>query len=121
MVVKMRELPVVGMNKWVVIYDFASLYPTTMLQFFIAPETFVGVKSEEEDDYCFNGNQRIKIDKENHVVCINGVVFQKRLSPTLRMIEDVYKDRKKNKNIMMDKKEELKKIQDEIKKLEAEL
>jgi len=113
--------PVVGMNKWVVIYDFASLYPTTMLQFFIAPETFVGVKSEEEDDYCFNGNQRIKIDKENHVVCINGVVFQKRLSPTLRMIEDVYKDRKKNKNIMMDKKEELKKIQDEIKKLEAEL
>jgi hypothetical protein len=37
------------------------------------------------------------------------------------MLDDVFKERKKNKNIMMDKKEELKKVQDEIKKLEAEL
>jgi len=113
--------PVVGMNKWCVIYDFASLYPRTQAQFFIAPETFVGVKSEEEEDYCFNGSKRIKIDPERHVVCVNGVVFEKRNSPTLQMLEDIYNERKKNKNIMMDKKEELKKVQDEIKKLEAEL
>jgi DNA polymerase elongation subunit (family B) len=113
--------PVVGMNKWVVIYDFASLYPTTMLQFYIAPETFIGVKTEEEDEYCFNGNQRIKIDSDKHVVCINGVVFEKRLSPTLRMIEDVYLDRKTNKKIMMQKKEEYKAVMDEIKQLESEL
>ena len=37
------------------------------------------------------------------------------------MREDVYADRKKNKNIMMDKKDELKKVNDEIKALEAEL
>ena len=113
--------PIVGMNKWCVIYDFASLYPTTMLQFYIAPETFIGVKTEEEDDYCFNGNQRIKIDLDKHVVCINGVVFEKRLSPTLRMIEDVYLDRKTNKKIMMQKKEEYKAVMDEIKQLELEL
>jgi len=113
--------PIVGMNKWCVIYDFASLYPTTMLQFYIAPETFIGVKTEEEDDYCFNGNQRIKIDLDKHVVCINGVVFEKRLSPTLRMIEDVYLDRKTNKKIMMQKKEEYKAVMDEIKQLESEL
>lgn len=113
--------PVVGMNKWCVIYDFASLYPTTQLQFFIAPETFVGVKTNEEDEYCFNGNQRIKIDKEKHVVCVNGVVFEKRYSPTLKMLDDVYADRKKNKNIMMQKKEEYKAVMDEIKKLESEL
>jgi DNA polymerase elongation subunit (family B) len=113
--------PIVGMNKWVVIFDFSSLYPTTQLQFFIAPETFVGVKTEEEDDYCFNGNQRIKIDLDKHVVCINGVVFEKRLSPTLRMIEDVYLDRKTNKKIMMQKKEEYKAVMDEIKQLESEL
>jgi len=113
--------PVVGMNKWVVIYDFASLYPTTMLQFYIAPETFIGVKTEEEDEYCFNGNQRIKIDSDKHVVCINGVVFEKRLSPTLRMIEDVYLYRKTNKKIMMQKKEEYKAVMDEIKQLESEL
>jgi len=37
------------------------------------------------------------------------------------MLEDVYADRKKNKKIMMQKKEELKKIQNEIKQLESEL
>ena len=113
--------PVVGMNKWVVTFDFSSLYPTTQLEFFIAPETFVGVKPDEEEEYCFNGPHRIKIDKSKHVVCVNGVVFEKRFSPTLKMLEDVYADRKKNKNIMLQKKEELKEVMDEIKQLESEL
>jgi hypothetical protein len=37
------------------------------------------------------------------------------------MLNDVYNDRKKNKKIMMQKKDELKKVLDEIKALEAEL
>jgi predicted nucleic acid-binding Zn-ribbon protein len=37
------------------------------------------------------------------------------------MLEDVYADRKKAKKEMMDKKEELKSIVDEIKQLESEL
>jgi DNA polymerase elongation subunit (family B) len=110
--------PVVGLNQWVVCYDFASLYPTTQRQFFIAPETFVGVQDPKDKTKCDNG--RI-IDTDKHVVCVNGVVFEKRPSPTLRMLEDVYADRKKNKKIMMAKKEELKEVLDEIKKLESEL
>jgi DNA polymerase elongation subunit (family B) len=110
--------PVVGMNRWVVTYDFASLYPTTQRQFFIAPETFVGVQNPNRKGYCDNGRE---IDLEKHVVCVNGVVFEKRLSPTLRMLEDVYADRKKNKKIMMQKKEELKVVMDRIKKLESEI
>jgi DNA polymerase elongation subunit (family B) len=110
--------PVVGMNRWCVTYDFASLYPTTQRQFFIAPENFVGVQDPSRKEYCDNGR---KIDKDKHVVCVNGVVFEKRMSPTLRMLEDVYADRKKNKNIMMQKKEELKVVLDKIKKLEAEI
>ena len=110
--------PVVGMNQWCVTYDFASLYPTTQRQFYIAPETFVGVQDEKNKDKCTNGRP---IDLDKHVLCVNGVVFEKRKSPTLIMLEDVYADRKKNKNIMMDKKEELKKILDEIKQLESEI
>ena len=110
--------PVQGMNLWVACYDFASLYPTTMDQFFIAPETFVGVQGEDKA-YCFNGNKRTKIDKTIHVVCNNGCVFKKELTPTLKMIKDVYADRKKNKKIMMQKKEELNKVLHEIQKLEA--
>ena len=110
--------PVVGMNQWCVTYDFASLYPTTQRQFYIAPETFVGVQDEKNKDKCTNGRP---IDLDKHVLCVNGVVFEKRKSPTLIMLEDVYADRKKNKNIMMDKKEELKKVLDEIKQLESEI
>jgi DNA polymerase elongation subunit (family B) len=110
--------PVVGMNQWCVTYDFASLYPTTQLQFFIAPETFVGVQDEKDKSKCTNG--RI-INQDKHVICVNGVVFEKRISPTLNMLEDVYADRKKNKKIMMQKKEELKEVMDEIKRLESEI
>jgi DNA polymerase elongation subunit (family B) len=110
--------PVVGMNQWCVTYDFASLYPTTQRQFYIAPETFVGIQDEKDKSKCSNGRV---IDLDKHVVCTNGAVFEKRLSPTLRMLEDVYADRKKNKKIMMTKKEELKEVENQIKILESEL
>lgn len=110
--------PVVGMNQWCVTYDFASLYPTTQRQFFIAPETFVGLQDEKDKSKCTNGRP---IDLDKHVLCVNGVVFEKRKSPTLLMLEDVYADRKKNKKIMMQKKEELKEVMDEIKRLESEV
>jgi DNA polymerase elongation subunit (family B) len=110
--------PVVGLNQWVVCYDFASLYPTTQRQFFIAPENFVGLQDKKDKNKCTNGRE---INHENHVVCINGSVFEKKMSPTLQMLEDVYADRKKNKKIMMIKKEELNDVLLEIKRLEAEL
>ncbi len=110
--------PIVGMNQWCVTYDFASLYPHCQKQWYIAPENFVGLQSQKNPDMCDNG---IKINKDEHVVCVNGVVFKKRNSPTIQMLNDVYNDRKKNKKLMMNKKDELKKVLDEIKKLEAEL
>jgi DNA polymerase elongation subunit (family B) len=110
--------PVVGMNRWVAIYDFASLYPTTQIQFFIACENFIGYQDKNNPSQCTNGR---KIEKDKHVVCVNGSVFLKRNSPTIQMLNDVYKDRKKAKNTMMGKKEELKKVLDEIKSLEREI
>lgn len=110
--------PVQGMNQWCVIYDFSSLYPTVQRQFFIAPENFVGVQDPKRPDYCDNG---IKIDKETQVICVNGVVFRKKNSPTIKMLEDVFSDRKKNKKIMLKKKEELKAVLDQIKELETDL
>jgi DNA polymerase elongation subunit (family B) len=110
--------PIMGMNQWVTTYDFASLYPRSQMQWFIAPENFVGIKDEKNPEYCDNG---VKIDKDSHVVCVNGAVFRKRESPTIKMLNDVYIDRKKAKKTMMDRKEELKSILDEIKELEKEL
>lgn len=113
--------PVVGMNRWVAVYDFSSLYPTTQRMFFIAPENFVGIQLTEEPDYCINEGRKIKIDKQNSVVCVNGAVFLKRNSPTIQMLEEVFADRKKNKKVMMAKKEEYAQIDDEIKKLKRML
>lgn len=110
--------PSVGMNRWVAIYDFASLYPRTQIQFFIACENFVGYQDKSKPTHCTNG---LEIDKQKHVICVNGSVFLKRNSPTIQMLKDVYQDRKKAKKVMMTKKEELKKVLDEIAQLEREL
>lgn len=110
--------PVTGMNQWCVTYDFASLYPTTQRQFFIAPETYIGIQDSNDKTKCTNGRD---IDLSKYVICVNGAVFEKKVSPTLQMLEDVYADRKKNKKIMMQKKEQLAEVLDEIKKLEMEL
>ena len=108
--------PVVGMNRWVSVYDFSSLYPSNQRMFYIAPENFVGVQDKNNKKYCENG---VLID-DSMVVCVNGVVFYKRDSPTIKMLQDIFKDRKKNKNIMLSKKIELEKIEKEIKQLESE-
>jgi DNA polymerase elongation subunit (family B) len=42
--------PKPGMYEWVVTYDFASLYPTTMRQFNISPETYLGKRDDLSGD-----------------------------------------------------------------------
>jgi DNA polymerase elongation subunit (family B) len=110
--------PKTGMNQWVATFDFKSLYPFCQKQWYIAPENFVGVQDPNNKEYCDNGHI---IDKSKHVVCVNGAVFKKSNSPTIRMLQDVSSDRQSAKKTMMKKKEELKEILDEIKRLEDEI
>ena len=111
--------PKVGMNQWVVCYDFASLYPTTQTQFFISPENFIGI-TDEKREYAIYGSNKTLIDLDKHVICVNNVVFNKRVSPTINMLISVYQDRKKAKKVMMSKKDEYHKVLEEIRKLEEE-
>lgn len=114
--------PAVGMNRWVACYDFASLYPTTQRQFFIAPENYKGRQDPNNKDYCISTDgDRVEIDKEKDVVCVNGSVFNKRRSPTLKMLENVYNDRKKNKKVMMSKKIEMDILKKELQQLLSEI
>jgi DNA polymerase elongation subunit (family B) len=109
--------PAVGMNRWVACYDFASLYPTTQRQFFIAPENYRGKRDIQDPDTCITPEgKRIGIT-DNDVVCVNGSVFRKKKSPTLKMLENVYADRKKNKKIMMQKKMEIAELEKELESL----
>jgi len=50
--------PVKGLHEWVACYDFASLYPNTMVQWGISPETYKGKPTGEVDPTwvkCFSG------------------------------------------------------------------
>jgi len=111
-----------GLNQWVACYDFASLYPTTQRQFFIAPENYKGKQDSKNKDFCISTDGlKVEIDKVNDVVCVNGTVFRKRKSPTLQMLEDVYAERKKYKKVMMSKAMEKDKLQKELDQLEKEI
>jgi DNA polymerase elongation subunit (family B) len=110
--------PITGMSRFVVCFDFSSLYPTAERQFFIAPENYVGKQSDDDVSVCTNGKI---INSDEHVVCVNKEVFRKRRSPTIVMLEDVFAERKKAKKIMFQKMAEYAAVMEEIKELEKEL
>jgi len=127
--------PIEGMSTWTTCYDFASLYPTTMRQFNISSDSFKGVliKDKGKDVYSvikklrdgedvyssFNGH-KIKLEKDD-IITLNGAVFKNEDGVVKNVMADIYKERKKYKNIMMKANEELKELQNELEKLEKEL
>jgi len=119
--------PAVGMHKWVACYDFASLYPMTMRQFNIAPESYKGIKID--DKYCVFNNQKLIIDDEDIILSIkdddNNVVkqtvFKNEKSVTKQMLTDVYTDRKVHKKQMMKEKDNYKELEDLYKQMSKEL
>jgi DNA polymerase elongation subunit (family B) len=107
--------PIKGWNHWVAIFDFASLYPSVQRQFFISPENFVGVVTDSTNKEAYNdGTKEITtIDLSIHVVCVNGCVFRKENSPFIKMLTDIFADRKKSKGVMMHNKELVNTLQKE--------
>jgi DNA polymerase elongation subunit (family B) len=110
------------MHQWLTVYDFASLYPTTMRQFNIAPESYKGIKLEDEDgEYCVYDNQRIPIIAGEDILTVNDTVFKLENSVTKQTLENIYNERKKYKKVMLEKKDELKKKQNELAALMAQI
>lgn len=91
--------PVPGLYEWVVTYDFASLYPTTMRQFNISPETYLG----KRDD--LSGDQYIRT--------ATGAVFDATTDSVSRnFLTNLF-------NRRVESKEEAKKIEKRIEKLKS--
>jgi len=82
--------PVVGFHEWVTCYDFASLYPNTMMQFNISPESF---------------KRKAAIDEQiapDEIVTSNHNVFDNKEDSVLRTILiDLYSKRKETKKKML--------------------
>ena len=81
--------PIPGVYRNVIALDFASLYPTTMRQFNISPETFV----------LKNKNHR---RKDNEIVCTSGAVYRNDFEGFIpKILSDFYAQRKRYKKDMM--------------------
>lgn len=81
--------PIVGMHEWVSCFDFASLYPNTMMQFNISPEMYIGKSASG-------------LAEEGQILCANGNLFDNRSDSVLRTIlQELYGARKETKGKML--------------------
>lgn len=78
-----------GFHKWVLAFDFASLYPSTIRQHKISPETYLGKIASLP-----------KLLDDDKIYCANGAVFEKTDEGALPILmSKIYKQRKDYKNI----------------------
>jgi len=81
--------PVVGFYQGVSAFDFASLYPSIMRQFNISPDSYKEIIPKSEIP------ERRK--NEDEIVCVNGVVYDKKDSILKQILSDLYTQRKEYK------------------------
>jgi DNA polymerase elongation subunit (family B) len=112
------KIPITGMNRWVCVFDFASLYPTTMRQNNIAPESLVGTYDPIKNMAITTSNEWVDME-DDYVVLMNNAVFKNEESVTTNTLGEIYSGRKFFKKKMMAKNDEISKIKNRIQELES--
>lgn len=94
--------PIKGLHGWIACYDFASLYPNTMVQWGISPETYKGKDPVNP--------------KDNWVKTASGAMFgNSDENPILRtIIKDLYSKRRATKDRMLELQIEIDKLQKQL-------
>ena len=119
----------VGLHNWVASFDLNSLYPHLMMMYNISPETLIDPEeyTQEMRDVLSQGvtvdkllNKVIDTSKLDGVTLTpNGQFFKTNFQGFLpRMMEEMYEDRKKFKNMMLESKQEYENETDANKKHE---
>ena len=119
--------PQVGMHPWVASFDLNSLYPHLLMQYNLSPETLVdpGDYTPEMREIIMNGvnvdrllNKQIDTSVLKGVTLTpNGQFFRTDKQGFLPlMMEELYEDRKKFKNLMLKYKQEFENESDPVKK-----
>lgn len=93
------KYPSVGIFMWIVVFDFSSLYPTTMRQFNIGPEVFKGIKISDTESL-LNGLKMQLHPKD--IVLNNGAVFSHEEGITTQKLTSIFGDRRENQSIGLD-------------------
>jgi DNA polymerase elongation subunit (family B) len=123
--------PQVGMHNWVASFDLNSLYPHLMVQYNISPETLIEpyqytneMRNIATSNISVESLLRKQVDTskiENATVTPNGQFFDTTKQGFLpKMLEEMYIDRKKYKNLMLKAKQDYENEKDPLKKHEIE-
>ena len=123
------KIPQVGLHEWVASFDLNSLYPHLIMQYNLSPETLITPENytPEMQDIISNHvtvdkllNQEFNLDilkSQNVTLTPNGQFFKRDVQGFLpKMMEDMYEDRKKFKNLMLKAKQEYEKVLSEMEK-----
>lgn len=96
--------PIKGLHEWVACYDFASLYPNTMVQWNISPDSYKGKNISNPDD--------------SWVRTASGAFFASDdENPILKtIIKDLYSKRRKTKDRMLELQIEIDELQKSLEK-----
>jgi DNA polymerase elongation subunit (family B) len=110
--------PVPGLYKWVVSLDLTSLYPSIMMQYNLSTETAVDPAVGNLVDKLLDMSYDTSFLKERDLtMTANGATFTRKFKGVMpRLVEAMFNDRKKYKNMMLDVKREIEAIKVELDK-----
>ena len=112
----MKE-PKPGVYDWVASFDLNSLYPHLMMQYNISPETLIDERHPKATVEKVLNKEVDFSDKTEYAVCPNGAMYRKDKRGFLPELMDVmYEDRKIYKKKMLQSKQQLVDIEEEIKR-----
>jgi len=92
--------PVPGVYRFPVGVDLDSLYPMTIVQYNISPETFIGKEFSSDPKFYMNLSE--PIETKDRCVCANGVTFDNRYPGVIpEIVAEYYANRKEKKREML--------------------
>lgn len=112
--------PIPGMYDWVVSFDLNSLYPNLIVQYNISPETL-----RQELGHSNSVEKWLTSSKKvnsKYSVAANGSVYTNEFQGVLpSLVIDLYDERKKEKRLMIEAKQEIEQLEKELHEIEIAL
>ena len=109
--------PVPGPYDWVVSFDLNSLYPSLIRFLNISPETLIDRKHPNSNVEKMIQKQADLSTEEDYCVAANGAMYSKeKVGFMPELVTRIYDERRQYKNTMLEKKQELVNIKEEIKR-----
>jgi DNA polymerase elongation subunit (family B) len=118
--------PLLGMHEWIISYDVNSLYPSLIMHLNISPETlekhnFIGKMNINDIIQNKKSSETFKyMDNAKEIGCsiaANGTMYSKdKIGFLPGLMIDLYKERKRNKDLAIESKKKLEIVKQEMKR-----